>query len=324
MIECVPNVSEGRDAGRIRRITDAVANGGARLLAVEPDADYNRTVITFVGEERAVEKSAFLLVSRALEEIDMRSHKGAHPRIGAADVVPFVPLEGASMEQCIALSRRVGKRIGQELGVPVYFYGKSARPGRILLSDIRKGEYEALREKLSMGEWLPDAGPAEWGGRVARAGAVVVGARDFLIAYNVNLATQRLDVAKDIAAEVRTSGRSITLADGSKKRIPGALQAVQAMGVALTRGSTQISMNLLDMHITGLHRAFSEVKVRAEGRGVKVTGSEIVGLVPKKALLDAGKAAGGEGGERKLVAEAISFLGLGDFAPEEKVIEYMR
>jgi glutamate formiminotransferase/formiminotetrahydrofolate cyclodeaminase len=271
LIECVPNFSEGRRREVIDRIVGEVRGvPGTKLLDTEMDADHNRAVVTFVGEPAAVEEAAFRAVRMAAQLIDMDAHRGEHPRIGATDVVPFVPVAGVTMDDCVAIARRVGERIGRELSIPVYLYAEAAtRDDRHDLANIRRGEYEGLKtEIVTNPDRRPDFGPAELG----KAGATVVGARQFLIAYNVNLGTSDLRIAKDIARVVRERS--------------GGLPAVKALGMAIAqRGIVQVSMNLTDFRQTSILTAFNAVKAEAERRGVPVVGSEIVGLVPQAALV---------------------------------------
>ena len=331
LIECVPNFSEGRDQRKVDRIAGAIENAhpGVSLLSVEPDVDYNRCVMTFVGSAEAVLAGAFAGAKQAREEIDMRSHRGEHPRIGATDVIPFVPLGSTAMEECVGLAHTLGGRIGKELGIPVYYYAKAARfPERELLSNIREGQYEGLRDKLTRPEWKPDEGPSRFTPSVARTGASVVGARTFLIAFNVNLSSDDLAAAKRIAGIIRTSGRKVTDETGGGTVVPGSLRAVQALGVTVEKhGIVQVSMNLLDFKATGIHTAMEAVRSEADRLGVGVSGSEIVGLVPLDALLDAGRHYHGRrGSESALVDAAIEGLGLNDlsiFDPERKVIDYV-
>jgi glutamate formiminotransferase/formiminotetrahydrofolate cyclodeaminase len=333
IVECVPNFSEGRDLGVIGAIGDAIrAVRGVTLLSAEPDKDYNRTVVTFVGTPWAIGDAAFEATKTAARLIDMRHHKGEHPRIGATDVVPFVPVTGVSMEECVELARQFGKRVGDELRIPVYLYEEAAtRPERRNLATIRKGEYEGLRDKLRDPAWIPDFGPAEMNEKL---GATVTGARVFLIAYNVNLNTNDPKVAQEIALRIRESGRvkkdaqgkPVLDAHGQKVIIPGRLKATKAMGVLLeAHNIAQVSINLVNFQVTPPHVAFEEVKREAATLGVQVTGSEVVGLTPRAALLMAGSYyAPGEKDERKLVTIAIERLGLSQletFDPAKKVIE---
>ncbi|RMG44972.1 MAG: glutamate formimidoyltransferase [Acidobacteria bacterium] len=340
IIECVPNVSEGRDRKVLDAIADAVRSvQGVQLLDIDPGAETNRTVFTFVGDETSVAEAAFRLAARATELIDMRRHRGAHARIGAVDVVPFVPVGGgATMDDCIALAHAVGRRIGEELGIPVYLYERAAtRPERKSLAEIRKGEYEGLEAKLRDPAWAPDYGPARF---VPASGATVVGARPFLIAYNVDLNTTSRKAAHDIALDIREQGRFQRDAEGkivrdeqgNRLRRPGLLKAVRAVGWYIPEfGRAQVSMNLTDYHVTPPHVAFETVRRLARERGLRVTGSEIVGLVPLEAVLMAGRhyaaAQGSPTGlpEPDLVELARLSLGLDDvkpFDPGEAIIDY--
>ena len=341
LIECVPNFSEGRDKGKIKRISTAIetSHRDVLLLGVEPDPDYNRTVVTFAGTRQAVLDAAFAGIKQAAKEIDMREHRGEHPRMGASDVVPFIPIANVTMEECVSLARELGKKVGKELNIPIYFYGKAATsPERTLLSSIRKGQYEALEDKLADPDWKPDAGPDTFSPSVARTGATVIGVRDFLIAYNINLKTDDITMAKKIASLVRTSGRKVKDTEGNVTRVPGSLKATQAMGVSLEQQNiTQVSMNLLSFRTTGMHHAIEEVRKEAAKLGVKVTGSELIGLVPLEAMRDAGRYYIGKVGkdigkgskewvEADVVREAVKHLGLDDLAPfdpEQKIIDYL-
>jgi glutamate formiminotransferase/formiminotetrahydrofolate cyclodeaminase len=329
IIECVPNFSEGRDIRKIARIVGEIEKvSGVTLLNVESDADYNRTVVTFAGKPEAVKDAAFYAIEVAAEVIDMSQHKGAHPRIGATDVCPLVPVANVTMDECVQIARVLGKEVGERLGIPVYLYGEAAMiPERHLLPDIRKGEYESLPERLKDERWQPDYGPAEFNETVRKTGATVIGAREFLIAYNVNLDTQDIQVANKISGIVRASGIVKIDENGEKVRIPGLLKFVQAMGVYLKEHNvTQVSMNLLNYKITPPHTAFEEVKKQANKFGTHVTGSEVIGLIPKEALLAGGRFYSKEQSEDRLIAVAIERLGLSQlnkFVPEKKVIEYM-
>jgi glutamate formiminotransferase/formiminotetrahydrofolate cyclodeaminase len=333
IVECVPNFSEGRDIRIVNAIAGAVGTvGGVKLLGADPDRDYNRTVVTFIGSPDDVVEAAFAATRTAAELIDMRAHKGEHPRIGATDVVPFVPLQGVTMADCVELARRYGRRVGKELGIPVYLYEAAAtRPERRNLASVRKGEYEGLAEKLRDPAWAPDFGPASFN---ERSGATVTGARVFLIAYNVNLDTADVGVANEIALRVRESGRvkkdaagnPVLDAAGRKVTVPGTLRAVKAMGVLLDAHTiAQVSMNLVDFTVTPPHTAFEEVARQAASLGVRATGSEIVGLTPREALLAAGRHfAPGVTEESVLVRAAVDRLGLSQlepFDPKRKVIE---
>jgi glutamate formiminotransferase/formiminotetrahydrofolate cyclodeaminase len=333
IVECVPNFSEGRDLRVVNAIAGAIAGvREVKLLSVEPDRDYNRTVVTFIGSPDGVVDAAFQAAGRAAELIDMAQHSGEHPRIGATDVVPFVPVSGVTMEECVRLAHRFGKRVGQDLGIPVYLYEEAATsPERKNLATIRKGEYEGLQAKLQDPSWVPDYGPTEFN---ARSGATVTGARVFLIAYNVNLNTDDVKLANEIALRIRESGRvkkdaegkPVLDARGAKVTIPGSLRAVKAMGVLLeAHHIAQVSINLVNFHVTPPHIAFEEVKREAAQLGARVTGSELVGLIPREALLMAGRHYGGEGDERALLHAAVSHLGLAQLAPfdlEKKIIEF--
>ncbi|MCU0230268.1 MAG: glutamate formimidoyltransferase [Acidobacteria bacterium] len=340
VIECVPNISEGRDRAVLEAVAAAVREvPGVELLDVDPGADTNRTVFTFVGAPEAVGEAAFRLAASATRLIDMRCHRGAHARIGAVDVVPFVPVGGgATMDDCVALARAVGRRIAEELEVPVYLYERAAtRPQRQSLAEIRKGEYEGLAAKLADPEWAPDFGRAAFN---PRSGATVVGARPFLIAYNVDLNTEDRKLAHDIALEIREQGRKARGPDGKilkdsaghEVMKPGRLPAVRAVGWTIPEfGRAQVSINLLDFGVTPPHVAFDTVREEARARGLRVTGSELVGLIPLDALLAAGRhylTAQGRtpaAPEPDLVRAARLSLGLDDvkpFDPSSAVIEY--
>jgi glutamate formiminotransferase/formiminotetrahydrofolate cyclodeaminase len=328
IVECVPNFSEGRD----RKTVDAIAESirkvrGVKLLSVEPDKDYNRCVVTFVGEPAAVQEAAFQGTKTATQLIDMRRHSGEHPRLGATDVVPFVPVSGVTMDECVTLARGYGARVAEELGVPIYLYEEAATdPERKNLATIRKGEYEGLEKKLQETAWKPDFGAAVFN---AKSGATVTGARFFLIAYNVNLKTNNKDIAHEIALRIRESGRTVKDAEGRSFKVPGSLKHVKAMGVLLERlDIAQVSINLTNYTVTPPHMAFDEVRREAQKLGYDTTGSEIVGLIPREALLMAGKHFAGTQtlDERSLIDLAVQRLGLGSlepFLPEKKVIEFM-
>ncbi len=339
LVECVPNISEGRDRRVIDEIVrQAAETEGVTLLDVDPGADTNRTVITFVGEPEAVVEGAFRLIRKAAELIDMSKHTGAHPRQGATDVCPFVPVSGVTMDDCVALAHELGKRVGEELGIPVFLYEYAAtRPERRSLADIRVGEYEAWPEKLAKPEFQPDYGPAKF---LPRTGGVVIGAREFLIAYNVDLNTRDRGLAHQIALTIRESGRLMRDSEGNvvfndeggKQREPGLLAACRAVGWYIdTYGKAQVSINLLNYHATPVHAAFDTCREVAARLGLRVTGSEIVGLVPLEAMRMAGRHYLEQQGrwagvpEKELVHIAIQSLGLNDVAPfkaEEKIIEY--
>ena len=340
IIECVPNFSEGRDQSVLDALSRAITSAdGATLLDVDPGRETNRTVFTFVGAPEAVAEAAFQAAAVAAERIDMSRHRGAHPRIGAMDVCPFVPVGGgATMEDCVALAREVGKRIGDELGIPVYLYeSAAARPVRRNLADVRRGEYEGLEARLADPDWAPDFGPAVFN---ARSGASIVGARSFLIAYNVNLNTRDRKLAHDIALDIREAGRATRGTDGQILRdaagepikTPGTLPATKAVGWFIPEfGRAQVSINLVDFERTAPHQAFEEIRQQAARRGLRVTGSELVGLLPRQALLAAGhyylRRQGRSAGlpEPLVVQLAVASLGLNDvkpFDPHGGVIEY--
>lgn len=346
IIECVPNFSEGRDKGIIRQITDVIEKSeGVKLLDVDPGEATNRTVVTFVGEPDAVVEAAFKAVKKAGELIDMRNHHGAHPRMGATDVLPLVPVSGITLEECAELSRKLAERIANELSIPCYCYEAAAlKPERKNLAVCRKGEYEALHDKLSNAETAPDFGARPFDEGVARTGCIAVGARDFLIAVNYNLNTTSTRRANAIAFDVREKGRpmregnSITgkpLKDENGKTImqPGTLKGTKAIGWFIEEyGIAQVSMNITDINTTPLHIAFDEVCRCAQNRGIRVTGTEIVGLIPENTLLDAGKYFLRKQNrsigipKEDIINIAIKSMGLDDlkpFIPEEKVIEYM-
>ncbi|HYC40666.1 MAG TPA: glutamate formimidoyltransferase [Chitinophagaceae bacterium] len=331
IIECVPNFSEGRDSGIIRQITDQIESvEGVRLLNVDPGQATNRTVVTFVGHPEAVVEASFLAIRKAGELIDMSRHRGAHPRMGATDVCPFIPVSGITMEETAAFARQLAERVGKELAIPVYLY-EAAQPdkSRSNLAQIRAGEYEGFFEKIKKPEWKPDFGPAVFD---AKRGATVIGARDFLVAYNINLNTTSTRRANAVAFDVREAGRSV-MENGVKVNKPGSLKCVKAIGWYIEEyGMAQISMNLTNLSVTPIHIAFDEVCRKAEARGIRVTGSELVGLVPLQAMLDAGKyflrkqkrSTGIS--EKELIRIAVRSLGLEElcpFKPEERIIEYM-
>ena len=343
LIECVPNFSEGKDMVLIGKITREIeAVEGVKLLDVDPGKATNRTVVTFVGTPDEVIEAAFRAVKKASELIDMSKHKGEHPRMGATDVCPLVPVSNVSMEEVVEYARRLAERIGSELEIPVYCYENAAfTPERRNLANCRKGEYEGLPAKLSDPHWKPDFGPSKFN---PRAGATAVGARDFLVAYNINLNTTSTRRANAIAFDVREKGRVKREGDpitgkivkdekGEPVSIPGTLKAVKAIGWFIEEyGLAQISMNLTNISITPIHVAFDEVVKKAQERGIRVTGSELVGLVPKKAMIDAGKYFLAKQNrslgvsEQEIIKIAVKSLGLDDlkpFNPKEKIIEYL-
>ena len=342
LIECVPNFSEGRDQNVIRQITDAVESvDGVSLLDVDPGASTNRTVVTFVGSPDAAVEAAFRAIKKAAELIDMRKHKGAHPRMGATDVCPFIPVSNVSWEEVIACANRLAKRVGDELKIPVYLYEKAAKnESRSNLSVIRAGEYEGFFEKIRQPEWKPDFGPDIFN---EKSGATVIGVRDFLVAYNVNLNTRSVRRATSVAFDVRDqgrvktedgtpSGKPVLDGNGEPVRIPGMLKHVKAIGWFVKEyGIAQVSMNLTNIEETPLHAAFDACCESAAKRGLRVTGSEIVGMVPKKCLVDAGryflrKQKWSEGvSDEESIDIAIRSMGLSElkpFDPKEKVIEF--
>ena len=331
LIECVPNFSEGNDLNIIKQITNEIESvEGVRLLNVDPGKATNRTVVTMVGEPGPVIEAAYRAIKKAGELIDMSKHKGEHPRMGATDVCPLIPIANISMEETAKFAQQLAKRVGEELNIPVYLY-EAAQPDttRNNLSVIRAGEYEGFFKKIKEPQWKPDFGPAEFD---AKRGGTVIGARDFLVAYNINLNTTSTRRANAIAFDVREAGRNIEV-DGKKINQPGTLKSVKAIGWYIEEyGVAQISMNLTNINITPVHVAFDEVCTKATARGIRVTGSELVGLIPLKAMTDAGKyflqkqqrSTGVS--EQELIKIAIKSMGLdelGPFKPEERIIEYM-
>jgi glutamate formiminotransferase/formiminotetrahydrofolate cyclodeaminase len=343
LIECVPNFSEGNDLNIIKQITCEIESvEGVKLLNVDPGKATNRTVVTMVGEPSAVCEAAFRAIKKAGELIDMSKHKGEHPRMGATDVCPLIPIAGITMEETAEFAKKLGERVGKELKIPVYLYEAAQKnKSRNNLSVIRAGEYEGFFKKIELKEWKPDFGPDTFD---AKRGATVIGARDFLVAYNINLNTTSTRRANSIAFDVREAGRVkregnpvtgkiVTDKDGNPVNIPGSLKSVKAIGWYIEEyGIAQISMNLTNINITSVHKAFDEVCKKATERGIRVTGSELVGLIPLKALLDAGKyflkkqkrSTGIS--EKELIKIAVKSLGLdelGPFKPEERIIEYL-
>ncbi len=343
LIECVPNFSEGHDMNIIHQITTEIESvEGVKLLNVDPGKATNRTVVTFVGNPDAVIQAAFLAIKKAGELIDMSKHKGEHPRMGATDVCPLIPIAGITMEETAEYAKKLGARVGKELSIPVYLYeAAQTDKKRNNLSVIRAGEYEGFFKKIKLPEWKPDFGPAE---HSVKSGSTVIGARDFLVAYNVNLNTTSTRRANSIAFDVREAGRvkregnpvtgKIVIDEkGNNVNIPGSLKSVKAIGWYIEEyGIAQISMNLTNINITSVHKAFDEVCSKANERGIRVTGSELVGLVPLKSMLDAGKyflekqnrSIGVS--EKELIKIAVKSLGLDElspFKPEERIIEYL-
>ena len=343
IIECVPNFSEGQDLSVIKTITDAIESvSKIRLLNVDPGKATNRTVVTFVGEPEDVIEAAFRGIQKAAQVIDMSRHKGEHPRMGATDVCPLIPISGISMEETAHFAQKLARRVGDELQIPVYLYEAAAKiKGRTNLSEIRAGEYEGFFEKIKHPDWRPDFGPLEMD---AKTGATVIGARDFLIAYNVNLNTTSVRRANSIAFDVRERGRVLREGDpitgkikkdenGNPIHIPGSLKSVKAIGWFIEEyGVAQISMNLTNIRETPVHIAFDEVCKKAYKRGIRVTGSELVGLLPLDCLLDAGRyflakqqrSLGVSNAELiKIAVKSMGLDELGPFEPEKRVIEYL-
>src|SRR3954471_18437879 len=343
LIECVPNFSEGVNLDMIKQITNEVESvEGVRLLNVDPGKATNRTVVTFVGEPSRVIEAAFLAIKKAGELIDMSKQKGEHPRMGATDVCPLIPISNITMEETAKYATKLAERVGNELKIPVYLYEEAQTDKkRSNLSVIRNGEYEGFFKKIKLPEWKPDFGPAEYD---SKRGATVIGAREFLVAYNINLNTTSTRRANSIAFDVREAGRVkregdpltgkiVNGPDGKPVSIPGTLKSVKAIGWFIEEyGIAQISMNLTNTNITPVHIAFDEVCKKANERGIRVTGSELVGLIPLHALLDAGKyflkkqqrSIGVS--EKELIKIAVKSMGLdelGPFKPGERIIEYM-
>ncbi|KAA3612910.1 MAG: glutamate formimidoyltransferase [Planctomycetota bacterium] len=343
LIECVPNFSEGRDLAVIRQITDQIETvDGVKLLDVDPGAATNRTVVTFVGEPEAVIEAAVRAGRKAADLIDMSKHQGEHPRFGAMDVCPLVPIAGITMEETVQYAHQLAKRLGEEVGLTIFCYEFAAtKPERSNLATVRAGEYEALPDRLKDPQWQPDFGPAEF---QARTGATAVGARNFLVAFNINLNTTSTRRANAVAFDVRERGRikreghpllgpKVTDENGKTVWIPGSLKCVKGIGWFIEEyGICQVSMNLTDISVTSVHEAFDETSRKAEARGIRVTGSELVGLIPLQAMLDAGryflrkqKRSTGVS-DHELIKIAIRSMGLDElkpFKPEEKIIEYM-
>ena len=342
LIECVPNFSEGQDMSIIKQITDVIeVVDGVKLLDVDPGKATNRTVVTFVGTPDEVIEAAFQAMKKASEIIDMSKHHGEHPRFGATDVCPLIPISGITMEETVEYAHKLAKRAGEEIGIPIYCYEFAAtEEKRKNLAYCRAGEYEGLKEKLSNPNMKPDFGPSEFNEFVQKSGATAISARNFLVAYNVNLNTISTRRANAIAFDVRENGRAkkengkiVKDEKGNTIRIPGSLKKVKAIGWFIEEyGVAQISMNLTDITVTSVHKAFEEVKKSAENRGIRTTGSELVGLIPLQSLLDAGKfylkkqerSVGISDSE--IIKIAVKSLGLNElkpFVPEERIIEYL-
>lgn len=334
IVECVPNFSEGRNKAIINKISESIGSTpGVSLLDINTGYATNRTVYTFVGEPEAVLAAAYGAIKMGTELIDMFVHRGAHPRIGACDVCPFVPVSDTNMEVCVELARALGRQVGRELNIPVFLYEYAATtPERKNLANIRSGEYEALEKKLTKIEWKPDFGPFEYNEQVKKSGATVTGARECLIAYNININSKDRMLAHKIAVEIRERGKSFRDENGKEVRIPGKLQHCKAIGWYVDDYKrAQVSINLTNYHITNMHHAFEAAIEEASIFGVKVTGSEIVGLIPKRALIETGlyyikKQEGPKvSSEKELIEIAVYSLGLNDvtdFNPDEKIIEY--
>lgn len=339
LVECVPNFSEGRNQKTIDAIAEAISSTeGVELLDVDPGKATNRTVMTFVGEPEAVLQAAFQAISRAASLIDMRLHQGEHPRMGATDVCPFIPVSGVSMQECVELAKRLGQMVAEQLSIPVYLYAEAAQvPERRSLADIRKGEYEALPEKMKDDAFKPDFGPCKFN---SVSGATVIGARQFLIAYNINLNTRSQKLANEIALNIREAGRAkrddqgkiVRDTQGQAVNTPGLLKACRAVGWYIDEYKrAQVSINLTDYKVTSVHTAFDESLRQAESLGLRVTGSEVVGLIPLEPMLDAGRHYLARQGrctgvsDAELIECAVQSLGLSDLGPfdaQKKIIEY--
>jgi glutamate formiminotransferase / formiminotetrahydrofolate cyclodeaminase len=332
LIECVPNFSEGCDMEIINQIANEIESvKGVKLLNIDPGKATNRTVITFVGNPQAVIEAAFQAIKKAAELIDMSKQKGEHPRIGATDVCPLIPISGITIEETAEYAKKLGERVGRELHIPVFLY-EAAQPNknRSNLSVIRIGEYEGMFQKIKSDGWQPDYGPSE---HHLKSGSTVIGARDFLIAYNINLNTSSTQIAKAIAAQVRESGKIFKDTEGNSIAIPGTLKSVKAIGWYIKEyGVAQISMNLTNIKVTPIHIVFDEVSKKAMEHGVKVTGSELIGLIPLKAMVEAGKYfmqkdnESNNVSEQELIKKAINTMGLdelSDFDPQKRIIEYL-
>jgi glutamate formiminotransferase len=327
IIECVPNFSEGRDTAKIEQIAAEIENvRGAKLLDVDSDPHHNRTVLTFVGGPQPIKKAAYGAIAKAAEVIDMAKHRGQHPRLGACDVCPFVPIQNVTMADCVAVANELACEVGDKLHIPVYLYEEAARfPERRDLAGIRTGQYEGLEAKLRDPRWRPDYGPATFN---KKSGATVIGAREFLIAYNVYLNTTCQGIAHRIAEIIRESGCIATTDDGRRLKIPGVFRSVKAVGISLEeQGGAQVSTNLTNYRIAPMHFVFEKIKQLAQLGGASVLYSEVVGLVPKEAILEAGRFyQPGARSEKKLIEGAVKNLRLNSpqgFNPKAKVIEYL-
>ena len=339
ILECIPNFSEGRDPAVLDAIAAAIQSvAGVKLLHLDQGVSAHRTVMTFAGEPEAVVEAAFQAIRTAAARIDMRQHVGTHPRMGATDVCPLVPVRGITIEQAKRLARQLAQRVGEELGIPVYLYEQSASaPHRANLATVRAGEYEGFRDKILRPEWQPDFGPTQFN---ARTGQTVIGVRDFLVAYNLNLNTRSVELAQAVACDIRTRGRVkrengavLRDADGKALREPGRCRALKAIGWYIEEyGVAQVSCNVTSLGQTAVHEAFEAGRTAARARGLRVTGSELIGLIPLQALLAAGRyylAAQGatqEASEAEMVHIAVRSLGLNElapFEPKQRVIEYL-
>lgn len=327
IIECVPNFSEGRDIGKIEQIVAEVEKvPGVKLLDVDSDADHNRTVLTFFGGPEPVKKAAYNAIARAAEIIDMARHEGQHPRLGACDVCPFVPVRNVTMADCVTVANELAREVGEKLRISVFLYGEAARfPERRDLASIRAGQYEGVKAKLRDPRWKPDYGPAVFN---KKSGATVIGAREFLIAYNVYLGTTHKEIARRIAGIIRESGCMATTDDQQRIRIPGIFRSVKAAGISLKEpGVTEVSMNLTNYKVAPMHFVFEKIEQLAQLGGASVLHSEIVGLVPKEAILEAGRFyQPGARSEKKLIEAAVKNLRLDSsqgFNPRKKIIEYL-
>ena len=327
IIECVPNFSEGRDTSRIEQIAAEVEKvPGVNLLDVASDADHNRAVLTFVGGPESIKKASYNAIARAAEIIDMARHQGQHPRLGACDVCPFVPIQNVTMADCATVANELAAEVGEKLRIPVFLYGEAARfPERKDLASIRAGQYEGLEAKLRDSRWKPDYGPATFN---RRSGATVIGAREFLIAYNVYLSTNHEEIGHKIAGIIRESGCMATADDRQRIRIPGIFRSVKAVGISPGEpGVAEVSMNLTDYRVVPMHVVFEKIKQLGQLGGASILYSEIVGLIPKEAILETGRFyEAGARSDKKLIEAAVRNLGLNSpqgFDPREKIIEYL-
>jgi glutamate formiminotransferase/formiminotetrahydrofolate cyclodeaminase len=335
VIECVPNFSDGQHPEVYNALADTISGvAGVKLLGVEPGFAANRTVITFAGAPDAVVEAAFCVIKKAAELIDMSMHSGEHPCFGATDVCPLIPVSNVSMDEVIGYARKLSKRVGEELGIPVFCYEELAfLEERKSLAKCRKGGYKALKERIESDRWKPDFGASEWSEHVAKSGAVAIGARNFLVAYNINLNTDSVSVANEIACDIRETGRVVKNENGEFVRISGSLKKIRAIGWYIKEyDKAQVSVNLIDVSTTSVHVVYDETCKMAEKYGVKVTGSELIGLIPLKSMLDAGKYFLNKqnqsitNSEAELVDVAVKSLGLNDLAPfdsQKKIFEYV-